>query len=156
LQARKLGVRVTLQGVQDAPDVHVDRTMVEQVLLNLARNGIQAMQGTPMAERVLTIRVRHGGGAAPWLEFAVLDCGAGIEEEIAKQLFTPFFSTKADGMGLGLSLCRTVIEQHGGLLRFEAHAPRGTAFVFTLPVANPVSVEITDAPALASVADSVP
>ena len=154
LQARKLGVRVALQGIQGAPDVHVDRTMVEQVLLNLARNGIQAMQGTPMAERVLTIRAQHASHAAPWLEFAVLDCGAGIEEEIAKQLFTPFFSTKADGMGLGLSLCRTVIEQHGGLLRFEAHSPRGTAFVFTLPVAHLASVENTDTPALTSMADS--
>jgi two-component system, LuxR family, sensor histidine kinase DctS len=156
LQARKLGARVLLQGFKDAPMLRVDRTMVEQVLLNLARNGIQAMEGTPAAQRQLTIRVRLLPDAPQWLECAVLDLGAGIEEDTAKQLFTPFFSTKADGMGLGLSLCRTVIEQHGGVLRFDSNSPRGTAFVFTLPLAASVasSVVITDAPDAAEVAHS--
>jgi two-component system, LuxR family, sensor histidine kinase DctS len=157
LQARKLGVQVKLQGCagegegEGAVAVRVDRTMVEQVLLNLARNGIQAMESTPAAQRLLTIRVRKMPNAPQWLEFAVLDLGAGIEEDTAKQLFTPFFSTKADGMGLGLSLCRTVVEQHGGVLRFEANTPRGAAFVFTLPVA---SVAITDAPPTPAMAHS--
>jgi two-component system, LuxR family, sensor histidine kinase DctS len=153
LQARKLGAQVKLQGLAGAPAVRVDRTMVEQVLLNLARNGIQAMENTPAAQRLLTIRVRKLLDAPQWLEFAVLDLGAGIEEDTAKQLFTPFFSTKADGMGLGLSLCRTVVEQHGGVLRFEANAPRGTAFVFTLPLAH-ASAAITDAQSAATVAHS--
>ena len=60
----------------------------------------------------------------------------GIDPDVATQLFTPFFTTKAEGMGLGLSLCRTVVEQHGGQLGFEAHAPRGTVFRFTLPAAG--------------------
>jgi two-component system, LuxR family, sensor histidine kinase DctS len=136
LQARKLSVQVQLMGWQDAPAVKVDRTMVEQVLLNLARNGIQAMASTPAAQRILTMRVRQIAASPQWLEFSVTDLGQGIEEDTAKQLFTPFFSTKADGMGLGLSLCRTVVEQHGGFLRFEPHSPRGTVFVFTLPVAS--------------------
>jgi two-component system, LuxR family, sensor histidine kinase DctS len=136
LQARKLGVQVMLEGLQDLPNVKVDRTMVEQVLLNLARNGIQAMESTPVKERELRIRVQKASHSRRWLEFSVADVGQGINEETAKQLFTPFFSTKAEGMGLGLSLCRTVVEQHGGLLHFEPNTPRGTVFIFTLPVAT--------------------
>jgi two-component system, LuxR family, sensor histidine kinase DctS len=147
LQARKLAVQVVLDGLEGQPAVRIDRTMVEQVLLNLARNGIQAMEGTPAAQRVLTIRVQHAKDSTRWLEFSFTDCGQGISEETAKQLFTPFFSTKADGMGLGLSLCRTVVEQHGGLLHFAPYAPRGTVFVFTLPVAS------TDAQPASGVAD---
>ncbi len=146
LQARKIGVQVQLVGLEALPAVRVDRTMVEQVLLNLARNAVQAMQATPLPERVLRIRVRKLHASPKWLEFSVADVGQGIEEEIAKQLFTPFFSTKADGMGLGLSLCRTVVEQHGGFLKFEPNQPRGTVFVFTLPVA---STDVQSAPAVA-------
>jgi two-component system sensor histidine kinase DctS len=63
----------------------------------------------------------------------VIDLGIGISEEVAQHLFTPFFTTKTEGMGLGLSLCRTVVEQHGGHLEFEACLPSGTLFRFTLP-----------------------
>jgi len=70
-----------------------------------------------------------------WVEFSVLDLGLGISDEVAQNLFTPFFTTKAEGMGLGLSLCRTVVEQHGGHLEFEANEPCGTLFRFTLPTA---------------------
>ena len=138
LQARKLSVTVAIEIDAACAPVLCDRTMVEQVLLNLARNGMQAMQqdaGT--ARRVLTLRVRPAAsrGASRWVEFAVIDQGEGIPAEVAAQLFTPFFTTKAEGMGLGLSLCRTVIEQHGGFLGFAAGQPRGTIFSFTLPAA---------------------
>ncbi|MDP1567222.1 MAG: PAS domain S-box protein [Polaromonas sp.] len=140
LQARKLGVRVLIQVDPGCGPVLCDRTMVEQVLLNLARNGMQAMQGLDKnrrADKVLTLRVRPAASNAwsRWVEFAVIDHGEGISEKVAQQLFTPFFTTKAEGMGLGLSLCRTVIEQHGGFLGFEAVSPQGTIFTFTLPVA---------------------
>jgi two-component system, LuxR family, sensor histidine kinase DctS len=148
LLARKLGVQVHVDCEERLPDVSVDRTMVEQVLLNLARNAIQSMEAAPLAQRVLHIRVRDTGQTqdkseptrprAGWLEFAVSDQGQGIDEDTARQLFTPFFSTKAEGMGLGLSLCRTVVEQHGGFLRFEPNTPQGTVFIFTLPVASAV------------------
>ena len=68
-----------------------------------------------------------------WVEFSVSDKGHGITADVAQQLFTPFFTTKEEGMGLGLSLCRTVVEQHGGTLRFEPNLPQGTTFRFTLP-----------------------
>ena len=140
LQARKLAVRVLIEVDSSCEPVLCDRTMVEQVLLNLARNGMQAMQGLDNARRgenLLTLRVRPAASNAHsrWVEFAVIDQGEGIAEDVARQLFTPFFTTKAEGMGLGLSVCRTVIEQHGGFLGFEAASPQGTIFTFTLPVA---------------------
>ncbi len=151
LQARKLGVRVLMHVDETCGPVLCDRTMVEQVLLNLARNGMQAMQGAAQpAEKVLTLRVRQAASNAQsrWVEFAVIDQGEGIAEKVAAQLFTPFFTTKAEGMGLGLSLCRTVIEQHGGFLGFEAAQPRGTIFTFTLPVAATATALPPDTAAL--------
>jgi two-component system sensor histidine kinase DctS len=148
LQARKLGVRVEIEVDEACEPVLCDRTMVEQVLLNLSRNGMQAMQvaaegaqpggaAPPRPEKVLTLRIRPAASNAHnrWVEFAVIDRGEGIAEDVAEQLFTPFFTTKEEGMGLGLSLCRTVIEQHGGFLGFEAAVPQGTIFSFTLPAA---------------------
>jgi two-component system sensor histidine kinase DctS len=148
LQARKLGVRVVIEVDEACEPVLCDRTMVEQVLLNLSRNGMQAMHGVTetaqpargvpaQPEKVLTLRIRPAASNAHsrWVEFAVIDCGEGIAEDVAERLFTPFFTTKEEGMGLGLSLCRTVIEQHGGFLGFEAAEPQGTIFSFTLPAA---------------------
>ena len=141
LQARKLGVRVQTTVEAQLPYALCDRTMVEQVLLNLARNAMQAMDDAAIEPRILDTRVRRGASNAysSWLEFSVTDCGVGIAPEVAQQLFTPFFTTRAEGMGLGLSMCRTVVEQHGGVLAYEPHAPRGTVFTFTLPVCQPAS-----------------
>jgi len=135
LQARKLGVRVDIQVDPALPDAVCDRTMVEQVLLNLARNAMQAMNEPGMADRLLLLQVRRGASSDTrrWLEFLVTDRGPGIPDEVGRQLFTPFFTTKAEGMGLGLSLCRTVVEQHGGYMDFQPAIPRGTVFRFTLP-----------------------
>lgn len=136
LQARKLGVRVENRVPPGLPEVFCDRTMVEQVLLNLARNAMQAMDAAHVRNRSLVLQVRAlpaAEGGKRWLEFSVTDVGPGIPDEVRRQLFTPFFTTKAEGMGLGLSLCRTVIEQHGGHLEFEANQPQGTIFRFTLP-----------------------
>lgn len=136
LQARKLGVRVELRCATDLPHVMCDRTMVEQVLLNLSRNAMQAMQDES-PHKLLTLWVRLGAptNGQQWLEFVVSDQGHGIAEELAEKLFTPFFTTKEEGMGLGLSLCRTVVEQHGGVLQHRPNQPRGTVFSFTLPQA---------------------
>ena len=135
LQARKLGVQVHTRIEHGLRQVRCDRTMVEQVLLNLVRNGMQAIDHPGRHSRDLVIEIRRGpdGGRDAWVTFSVIDQGVGISEEVARQLFTPFFTTKPEGMGLGLSLCRTVVEQHGGALRYEPQLPQGTAFIFTLP-----------------------
>ena len=147
LQAKKTAIRLRTDIAADCPAVSCDRTMVEQVLLNLARNGMQAMpDGEPPLRsglRVLTMSARpvrplagtdaSAASGRLWVEFAVTDHGIGLAPEVAQKLFTPFFTTKSEGMGLGLSLCRTVIEQHGGALTHEPAQPRGTVFRFTLP-----------------------
>lgn len=142
LQAKKQGIRLAIEIAPGTPPVHCDRTMVEQVLLNLARNGMQAMPlGDPTTAsglRVLRIAIapvpEREGAPARWVRFDVIDHGQGLSAEAAERVFTPFFTTKAEGMGLGLSLCRTVVEQHGGVLSHEPAQPRGMRFVFTLPV----------------------
>ena len=115
--------------------------MVEQVLLNLARNAMQAMDQQALGQRRMVLEVRRAeSGQRPselqnWIAFSVSDSGPGITEAVAEKLFTPFFTTKPEGMGLGLSLCRTVVEQHGGVLTFTTGAAMGTVFLFTLPAA---------------------
>jgi two-component system sensor histidine kinase DctS len=148
LQARKLQVRVHARIEPKLSQVVCDRTMVEQVLLNLARNGMQAMDRPECHERLLVLQARRAASNAEqgWVEFSVTDVGVGITEDVAKQLFTPFFTTKPEGMGLGLSLCRTVVEQHGGHLEFEPLQPKGTVFRFTLPTEHCVKTAL---PALA-------
>ncbi|MDM7944476.1 MAG: PAS domain S-box protein [Hydrogenophaga sp.] len=147
LQAKKQGIQLQIAVAPGCPAVHCDRTMVEQVLLNLARNGMQAMpQGDPaLAQGLRMLRIavqqtRFHSGLRPggdqhkeWITFEVSDRGLGLSSEVQEKLFTPFFTTRAEGMGLGLSLCRTVIEQHGGALTHEPNQPRGTVFRFTLP-----------------------
>ncbi|KAF1021144.1 MAG: Sensor protein FixL [Paracidovorax wautersii] len=133
LQARKLGVELLWQMPPSLPAVRCDRIMVEQVLLNLARNGMQAMDLTPPSQRRLVIRAEQDDTPG-LLRFSVADWGSGIAPELSEQLFNHFFSTKREGLGLGLSLCRTVVEQHGGQLGFEPNTPCGTIFRFTLPL----------------------
>jgi two-component system sensor histidine kinase DctS len=141
LQARKLEIRVITRVSVGLPGVLCDRTMVEQVLLNLARNAMQAMDEARPFRPSLTLEARHvtsaDGTGAGVLAFSVADVGPGIAAEVQSRLFTPFFTTKREGMGLGLSLCRTVVEQHGGQLLFEPNLPQGTTFRFTLPLADP-------------------
>jgi two-component system sensor histidine kinase DctS len=160
LQARKSAARVELDLGETPPRVVCDRTMVEQVILNLTRNALQAMEGAPPAQRVLTIAARRvAAGRGDWVRLSVTDRGPGIGDDVAQRLFTPFFTTKPEGMGLGLSLCRTVVEQHGGALDFTTlrdgagHA-LGTRFEFSLPAAAqaPARSEAPDGAAADAVA----
>jgi two-component system sensor histidine kinase DctS len=140
LAARRVHTRIEVEVTEPPPRVSCDRTMVEQVLLNLARNGLQAMEEAevPLAERVLNLCVRQTD--VRWVTFELIDFGPGIPEAVARQLFTPFFTTKPEGMGIGLAMCRTVVEQHGGALDFGPGPDgRGTAFRFTLPASPPSS-----------------
>jgi two-component system, LuxR family, sensor histidine kinase DctS len=142
LQARKLNLALVMDVAPDCPAVWCDRTMVEQVLLNLARNGMQAMAAhEPCRAELRRLRLAAQpatteSGMPGWVAFSVSDHGPGLSPAQAEHLFTPFFTTKAEGMGLGLNLCRTVVEQHGGALTHHAHTPFGTVFSFTLPAHN--------------------
>jgi two-component system sensor histidine kinase DctS len=146
MQLQALHQDITLQWVVDdaCTTIWCDRTMIEQVLLNLARNGMQAMpSGRPSSmsgyrRLIISATPSSPSGKAPMVLWQVQDFGVGIAAEEAEQLFTPFFTTKRDGMGLGLNLCRTIVEQHGGTLQFEPGSPFGTVFSFMLPSCQPL------------------
>ena len=126
-------VRTRIDLGPDLPPVLVDRIQIQQVLINLIRNSVEAMQG--LDRRELTVVT-----AAPNLGFAqvsVLDTGPGLSEEVASRLFQPFVTTKAKGMGIGLTISQTIIEAHGGRIWAAPNACGGAAFHFQLPVVNP-------------------
>jgi two-component system, LuxR family, sensor kinase FixL len=114
------------------PHVLVDRVQIQQVLVNLMRNAIEAMQDSPSRALSLSAFARDGN----MVEIALADSGPGLSAEVAGRLFEPFVSTKEKGMGVGLSICRSIIAQHGGQIWAEANPAGGTIFRFTLPAAE--------------------
>ena len=114
------------------PTVFVDRIQLQQVIINLVINSIEAMQPVIDRPRELTIRSCQDG--VTQVLVTVKDCGVGISAENADRLFSPFFTTKPSGMGMGLSIARSIIEAHGGRLRAESNLPQGAAFHLTLPL----------------------
>jgi len=134
--ARKHGVRITVQGDIDGPGgtppVLADRILVQQVLLNLMRNAIEAMAHAPRESRELGVAVEVHEDL---VTTRIRDRGCGIAPEVAEKLFSPFFTTKTEGMGMGLNICRSIVEHHKGRLWYEGNPGGGTTFLFTLPVA---------------------
>jgi PAS domain S-box-containing protein len=131
LQRHCVTLRLLLEGA-GAP-VRGDRVLLEQVLVNLIHNALHAMQDQPHrppARRSIELACRRAG---PGLRITVADQGPGIPPEQLEQVFAPFFTTKPDGLGLGLNICRTIIEAHGGFMTVENRAGGGAAFSFTLP-----------------------
>lgn len=127
-------VRMQIELSMELPAVYGDRVMIEQVLVNLIRNGMDAMRETPETERVLLVRSFNADGV---VRILVQDRGSGIQPEIADRLFDSFFTTKRDGMGMGLKICRSIAEQHNGRLWFEDAEGGGTRFFLQLPVGAP-------------------
>jgi len=125
-----MAVRPSLEVGAGAERVLVSRVQVEQVLINLVKNASEAVAGTPDATIALTAR-REGD----WVEIAVTDNGSGFTEALKKTLFSATYSTKENGMGIGLSVCRTIVEQHGGRIWLDDE-PGRTTFRFTVPAAG--------------------
>jgi PAS domain S-box-containing protein len=126
------GVVLHLDLSADDPPVLGDKVQLQQVLLNLIMNGIQAMATVSDRKRELTV---SAGVAAPdHMEVTIEDTGPGLDPAIAQRIFEPFFTTKSDGLGMGLSICRSIIEAHGGHLWTSPGTPSGTAFHFTIPI----------------------
>ena len=126
-------VRLVLDFVPETPPVLADRVQIGQVLLNLMRNAVEAMQAQTRRELVVRTLL-----AESMVEVRVSDTGPGIAPEIRDRLFQPFATTKPSGMGVGLSICRSIVEAHGGAISVDDAAGGGTEFRFTLPVA-PIS-----------------
>jgi two-component system sensor kinase FixL len=131
-EANQHGVALRFDLDDHLPRVLVDDIQVVQVIVNLLRNGLDAMIATELAQRKLSVRTSMSAGGE--IEVAVSDTGRGLPADKTEQVFTPFFTTKSDGMGLGLAISRMIIEAHGGHLWLTSNQKRGVTFRFTLPV----------------------
>jgi two-component system sensor kinase FixL len=129
--ARQLGVRVTFDLDREADLVLVDKVQLQQVLLNLIRNAVEAMAESE--RRVLTLSSAAADEGK--VEIRVSDTGSGISEAVAARLFQPFVTSKPQGMGVGLSICRTIVEAQGGQIWASPNPGGGTIFHVTIPLA---------------------
>jgi two-component system sensor kinase FixL len=130
---KSLGVHVELRVAPDASEAFIDKVQIQQVLVNLIRNALEAMTGRTRRELAISTAPRD----MEWIEIRVVDTGPGLAPEVREQLFQPFVSTKAGGMGVGLSLCRSIVEAHGGDLIAGNNEGGGATFIMTLPRAAP-------------------
>jgi signal transduction histidine kinase len=127
LEASRRRVRMDVEVEDELPRVSLDRVQIQQVLINLMRNAMEAMEATE-GEKVLGMRVRLVENT---VQTEITDRGGGAS--LPGKIFEPFFTTKENGMGMGLAICRSIVESHGGRLWAEKNDPRGAKFVFTLP-----------------------
>lgn len=133
-QARHAGVVLKRELATDLPPVRGDRVQLQQVILNLIINGLEAIAKNKNGERDLSISSGHDESKG--VTVAVRDSGEGIDPANLERVFDAFFTTKADGMGMGLAISRTIIESHGGRLWATSNSPRGSVFQFTLPAGS--------------------
>jgi C4-dicarboxylate-specific signal transduction histidine kinase len=133
LEAEQYQVQIVSTIADDLPPIFADRVMIEQVLLNLVKNAIEAMHATPPARRRIHLSARLDD--EDMVEIRVIDQGCGIDEHGMRQLFMPMYTTKPDGLGIGLAICRSIIEYHEGRLFAEPNPgnEQGAALVFTVP-----------------------
>jgi PAS domain S-box-containing protein len=142
IELRRRNVAIRVYVAQRLPVILVDPILIEQVVLNLLKNAAEAIDGAqlPPARRHIELRVvpRHTAEEGGVIEFSVTDMGPGMKDEVIARLYEAFFSTKAEGLGIGLSLCRTIVESHRGRMRaqniYNGTQATGCRFSFTVPV----------------------
>jgi C4-dicarboxylate-specific signal transduction histidine kinase len=127
-------VAVQLELDESVPEVLGDRTQLQQVLLNLFNNAIEAMSSVVDRPRILAVRSEFNDGSG--LMISVSDSGPGIDPQNRERIFDSFFTTKTNGMGMGLSICKSIIEEHHGRLWAASGIPHGCIFSITLPVSE--------------------
>lgn len=155
IELRRRQVAIRTYVAQRLPTLQVDPILIEQVLMNLMKNAAEAIDAAqlPASRRHVELRVvpRHTREEGGTIEFSVTDAGPGIPEEVLSRLYEAFFSTKAEGLGIGLSLCRSIVESHRGRMKaqnlYNAGAVVGCLFAFTLPVELPVRLDSAALPA---------
>ena len=130
-EAREAGISFERRLAGVPPVVRADRLLIEQVALNLVRNAVEAVQALPKERRRIIVATRVDADGSGTL--SVSDLGDGVPADAKERLFDPFVTTKPGGLGLGLSICRSVVEAHGGAIRHESNGERGAIFAFTLP-----------------------
>jgi len=129
--ARLHGVKLSLDLADDLASIDVDGIQIQQVLLNLIHNAIEALAATSVAEKWVVVRTLRAG--ADEIEISVVDCGPGVDPAIAGRIYDPFCTTKEQGTGLGLAISKSIVEAHRGRLSHRPNTPRGACFVVTLP-----------------------
>jgi len=134
-EARIRDIEIGFETEDGLPPVYVDGVQIQQVALNLLRNGMEAMLAANCCgDKTIVIRTRLLDEQK--VEISVTDCGFGVPDEHLDKLFTPFSTTKKSGMGMGLSISQAIVRAHGGHIDFRNNDPRGATFWFTLPAAN--------------------
>ncbi|MBE0550217.1 MAG: PAS domain S-box protein [Rubrivivax sp.] len=150
IELRRRNVAIHTYVAQRLPPILVDPILIEQVVLNLLKNAAEAIDDAqlPTARRQIELRVvpRHTAEEGGIIEFSVTDKGPGIKDEVIGRLYEAFFTTKAEGLGIGLSLCRTIVESHRGRIKaqnlYNADSVVGCMFSFTLPVELPAKIQV--------------
>jgi signal transduction histidine kinase len=132
-ELRSNTARLELDLDESLPPVLVVTVQIQQVILNLVRNAVEAMAAEPPDDRVLSIRAQRTPAG---VQFSVTDTGNGFDPSVATKLFEPFQTTKSTGMGIGLSICKTLLRAHHGSIGTYPNAHGGTVFHFDLPVVN--------------------
>lgn len=132
--ARNKGIAVHAHLAPGLPEVLIDKVQIHQVIINLIRNAIDALAKSGGGQRIITLQTQRADPGE--VEITVTDTGPGLADEVKSRLFQPFVTTKPDGMGIGLSICRTIVDGHGGRIWASDPPGGGTAFHFTLPVAE--------------------
>ncbi len=154
IELRRRNVAIHTYVAQRLPPILVDPILIEQVVLNLLKNAAEAIDDAqlPAARRQIEMRVvpRHTAEEGGIIEFSVTDKGPGIKDEVIGRLYEAFFTTKAEGLGIGLSLCRTIIESHRGRMKaqnlYNGNSVVGCRFAFTLPVELPAKIQVDSDP----------
>lgn len=131
LDARANNITLTIDVPRDLPEIVADQLQIQQVILNLLRNGVDAMKDSPPEDRQLRMEAYCSGSDE--IRIDIIDRGQGVPEDIKDNLFDPFFSTKSDGMGMGLAICQTIAKAHSGRLAFLKNPEIGTTFSISLP-----------------------
>ena len=131
-EARHSEATVHVELADDLPNVLVDAVQIEQVIMSLLRNALDAMSETPSDQKSVTIATSVPNSEA--VEISVRDAGTGLSPEIADRMLDPFFSSKPEGLGMGLAISRSIVEAHGGRIWFTPNTPQGTTLHFTLPI----------------------
>jgi len=160
IEMRRRNVALTTYVAQRLPALLCDPILIEQVVLNLLKNAAEAIDlaQMPPTRRHIELRVvpRHDAEEGGVIEFSVTDRGPGVRDDVLARLYEAFFTTKAEGLGIGLSLCRSIVESHRGRMRaqnlYNGEAVVGCRFSFTLPVEIPARAEPTSAPAKSATA----
>jgi C4-dicarboxylate-specific signal transduction histidine kinase len=127
-EATRNHVQIVVEIASDLPPIALDRVQIQLVLINLMRNGMEAMD-LVADNKILAVRVRRTGNM---IQTAISDRGPGIA--FPGRMFEPFYTTKEQGIGMGLAICRSIVESHGGRLWVEKNEPHGARFIFTLPI----------------------